>query len=180
MAAGACPVPPESAARRSATHAGVFVAVKKGTTLRERFGWYCHHEPNTGCILWSGSLDGSGHGQISIACRMEMAHRVAWELEKGPIPEGLQVLHNCPYGDTPACVNPEHLFLGTHLDNHRDKARKNMGRKSKSGLPYGVVRRAEKFLAQVRANRHQYYLGMFSTVEEAHRVAVAAKRALLP
>lgn len=84
---------------------------------------YC--DPNTGCFLWFGSVNNVGYGSFSIKVdgkhSMRLAHRLSWEIQRGPIPEGLCVLHRC---DTPRCVNPDHLFLGTKLDNNRDASRK--------------------------------------------------------
>ncbi len=76
-----------------------------------------------------------GYMRFGIDHRMIYAHRVAWMIEKGEIPPGLQVLHNCPDGDNPACVNPDHLFLGTQGDNVRDCYHKGRDRSELKGSP---------------------------------------------
>lgn len=76
------------------------------------------------CWLWSGSLAAAGYGRFTIRYEVHLAHRYSWELHNGPIPDGLWVLHDCPDGDNPACVNPSHLWLGTAADNTADMVRK--------------------------------------------------------
>lgn len=78
--------------------------------------------PESGCWLWLGNWTQNGYGAVKHSGRwLTGAHRLFYELHRGEIPDGLLVCHKC---DTPVCVNPDHLFLGTQSDNMRDKVRK--------------------------------------------------------
>lgn len=77
------------------------------------------------CWIWQGAkFRDQGYGRIIINYKDVRAHRVSWELVNGPIPSGLLICHHC---DNRLCVNPKHLFLGTHKDNNQDCV--NKGRK---------------------------------------------------
>jgi hypothetical protein len=83
-------------------------------------------EDSNGCKLWKGAIQTGGYGVFIIRINpinyRSAAHRIAWMLANGrDIPYGLFICHSC---DVPACVNPEHLFLGTHMDNMKDKREK--------------------------------------------------------
>jgi HNH endonuclease len=83
--------------------------------------------PN-GCWDWNGKPTRVGYGRISIKTKNFQAHRFSWEIHCGSIPTGCCICHRC---DRPICVNPEHLFLGTPLDNTRDMITKGRHRGGK-------------------------------------------------
>lgn len=87
-------------------------------------------QPEDGCWLWRGTTTRDGYGRVQWRGKKLLAHRRAWEIVNGPIPDGLVVCHRC---DTPGCVRAErggrgHLFLGTQRDNIRDAMRKGRHR----------------------------------------------------
>jgi hypothetical protein len=90
-------------------------------TLADRF-WSKVLKTET-CWLWQAQRNNKGYGCLAVYRSDKgrhwptYAHRLSWTLTNGPIPDELNVLHRC---DTPACVNPDHLFLGTQCDNMRD------------------------------------------------------------
>jgi hypothetical protein len=122
----------------------------EAVNLRERFEESFCSEPFSGCWLWTATTSGKSqpwiYGKVKVGQRKRFAHRVAWELYRGPIPKGVCVLHHC---DTPLCVNPAHLFLGTFKANTRDAV-------SKGRHPHGETNGAAKLtdaqVAEIRTS----------------------------
>lgn len=81
-----------------------------------------------GCWVWTGAINRHGYGNAKVDRRNVGIHRMAWALAFGDVPDGLLVLHKC---DMRSCVNPQHLFLGTHKDNTADMIKKNRHRHRK-------------------------------------------------
>lgn len=123
--------------------------------------------------MWQAAVSGSGYGAFQLDGRCEKAHRIAWMLEVGEIPDGLCVLHHC---DVPLCVNPGHLFLGTPGDNVRDcvsKSRNVPGAHVHPEIVRGVRNQQAKLKDEtVRAIRALYSRGL-SHRELARRFGVS-------
>lgn len=81
-----------------------------------------------GCWIWIGSSRDTCYGGFTLDGKRQQAHRVSWQLYRGEISNGQFVCHKC---DVPSCVNPDHLFLGTHADNIKDSYDK--GRSNQQG-----------------------------------------------
>lgn len=102
--------------------------------VRERF-WSCVQKSD-GCWLWTGDFAVNGYGRLSIKGKRHSAHRLSWEFAHGSLPADQFICHRC---DTPACVRPDHLFLGTPGDNSRDMVAKARHRSRGAMLKPEVV-----------------------------------------
>jgi hypothetical protein len=97
---------------------GNYPKIRKQRPLSERLWEKVAKGNSDDCWTWLGSFDSRGYGQFWHDKTVRRAHRVAFELEKGEIPNGLCVLHKC---DNPLCCNPEHMRLGSQRDNMQDR-----------------------------------------------------------
>jgi hypothetical protein len=113
-------------------------------TTDERFDSKWVPEPNSGCYLWTAARDRRGYGYFTVAGRLGRAHRYAYQRAGGCIPDGMCVCHSC---DTPECVNPDHLWLGTVAENNSDKQRKG---RAMRGQGHERAKLTEKQVIKIR------------------------------
>ncbi len=118
------------------------------------------------CWLWEGPTNFDNHGYITIPHHgTEGVHRISWRLHCGAIPVGMHVLHRCEgLVDFPNCVNPFHLYLGTHKDNMADIARRNQELLLRPGAGW----------FDVLAIRYDYATGLYTKGALARRYNIDA------
>lgn len=120
---------------------------KAHTTLRERFEAKVMPEPMSGCWLWLGCPMGNGYGSIWDPARGDKigAHVASYILHRGEVPKGMVVRHKC---DVPACVNPDHLELGTKAENQTDMVARG---RSTRGARNPAAKLSPSDVAEIRA-----------------------------
>ncbi len=142
--------------RRDQSQRFCSMVCRRSMTVEKEFACWSGTPPDAaGCIVWSGTLH-EGYGQLVVSRTSYRAHRVAWELVHGPIPEEMLVCHHC---DNPPCVNEKHLFLGTNDDNIADRDAK--GRRADthgSRNPYAKL--TESQVVEIRNTPKRYGVGL--------------------
>lgn len=114
----------------------------------KRFWLKTRWNPWNGCLEWTAGKYATGYGKFHVKRVATGAHRVAWTLANGQIPDGLLVCHRC---DNPPCLNVDHLFLGTHADNHADMEAKGRGQwQGRTHCPNGHPFAPDNLLAAKR------------------------------
>lgn len=116
-------------------------------TEKEKFLEKVYPEPNTGCWLWSGPYDKNGYGRFHFLNRtIQLTHRYSYYIFNKPIDSKSHVLHIC---DNPACVNPDHLYLGDQRQNNIDRDKR--GRQvTKRGSSHKLAKLTEHDSIQIR------------------------------
>jgi hypothetical protein len=116
------------------------------------------------CWIWVKGRDGDGYGMFHWRGRMVKAHRFAYELRYGPIPDGLQIRHRC---DEPSCVRHGHMLLGTALDNAADRENRGRGVKGRKQAPehtakVAAARRGKKWTPEMKARMSALKRGLIA------------------
>ena len=127
--------------------------------------------------MWIAGKTGSGYGVLTINYKAISVHRFSYELHFGPIPKGRFVCHHC---DNPACVNPDHLFLGTPKDNMHDMIAKNRQVRTVPPIFHDENHPKSKLTwTQVNVMRSLYATGNYSVTELALKFGTTKSNAHL-
>ena len=119
-----------------------------GLTFRQR--WEAYTPRSDGCWEWTGARDSNGYGRLNIDGKPVLAHRLAWQLHRGPITSEDHICHKC---DNPPCVNPSHLFKGNAQMNSDDKLKKKRHRYGVSkGEAHGHAILTEEQAREIKAS----------------------------
>jgi hypothetical protein len=137
----------------------------------ERFWREVGRGSDAECWLWtgakSGSMPGKQYGYFNQGKVRYSTHRFSYQLHHGPIPAGMFVCHRC---DTPSCVNPAHLFLGTPSDNMRDKYAKDRSNTVGQTHPFATLTDEDVYAIRADARSHRDVARDFNTSESNVRV----------
>ena len=148
--------------------------------VEQRF-WIKVHKSD-GCWLWTACVNNMGYGEFRISKGsqgLEYAHRFSWTLHNGPIPDGMKVLHKC---DTPRCVRPDHLFLGSQKDNIHDCIGKGrnpvltVGHLGSKGEKHGMSKLTQEQIIDIR----QRYVGGVNQFNPSNRRKLAEEFGIKP
>jgi hypothetical protein len=153
---------------------------KAKATVAERLALHSKDGPN-GCRLWTGGLTGRlGYGTLNIAGKTVGAHRAAWMVAHGPIPKRMCVCHRC---DVRHCINPDHLWLGTHQQNIADRVAKGRHRVAYVAPPpkrTAASRAAERIKAQALFARGKSASAVAAALDISRSKAYSLKRRPAP
>ncbi len=141
---------------------GVFVRTNEGSRTQGAIevGYLIRED---GCWEWVGSVDKKGYGRAWNGHNTELAHRVIYERERGPIPEGMECHHTCAY---PTCVNPDHLEILTSEGHHTTDPQKGTG----------IKRTADRNRAKTHCPHGHPYVGDNLYVSRGRRFCRTCKR----
>ena len=152
---------------------GFFATKSEDKPVKERLLEKCTKMPS-GCWEWQAERkkDRFAYGMFWLNNKRVRAHRVSYEVHKGPIPEGISVLHKC---DNPPCINPDHLFLGTNGENCQDAGNKNRfplndkHHNTKLSIKEVEEIRSNSFTQKVLSDRYGVTQGTISRVRSGKR-----------
>ena len=122
------------------------------------------------CLIWQGGKNQDGYGYVWHEGKNRATHRVSYELHRGPIPAGLELMHSC---DNPSCIEPAHLTPGTHSENILDMVAKGR-REHAAGTRHGMSVLTPEQVATIR-QRYRPYCRKNSTSALARELGISQR-----